>query len=144
MKSTPPKWADRFLQWYCHPDALEDIQGDLYELYYHRLVVEGKRAADWKFAWEVFRFFRFINIRNPLSKLTLKDMVKTKQSGFFEGEYTVTSQWNDMLFETRNKAYGAYVVRSDYSRNLLTGFFASMLLLVPIALLMFWVIISSY
>jgi putative ABC transport system permease protein len=29
----PPRWADRFLAWYCHTDYLEEIQGDLHELY---------------------------------------------------------------------------------------------------------------
>jgi len=28
---TPPKWADRFFEWYCNPDMQEEIQGDLYE-----------------------------------------------------------------------------------------------------------------
>src|SRR5687768_15461801 len=112
MKSQPPKWADRFLQWYCHADALEDIQGDLYELYYHRLLVEGKGKANVKFIWEVLRFFRWRNVRNPLSRLSLKDMISTaklSELNVWEGEYMVTSQWNDMLFENRNKQYGAYI-----------------------------------
>ncbi|MFZ6009055.1 MAG: permease prefix domain 2-containing transporter, partial [Bacteroidota bacterium] len=27
----PPKWAERFLTWYCRPELLEDLQGDLNE-----------------------------------------------------------------------------------------------------------------
>uniref|UniRef100_UPI00404930ED permease prefix domain 2-containing transporter n=1 Tax=Fulvivirga sp. TaxID=1931237 RepID=UPI00404930ED len=34
----PPKWADRFLSWYCNPDLLEEIQGDAYE----RRYISGK------------------------------------------------------------------------------------------------------
>ena len=33
MKRQPPLWADRFLVWFCRPDLLEDLQGDLYELF---------------------------------------------------------------------------------------------------------------
>lgn len=36
MKSklpTPPKWADRFLVWFCSEELLEEIQGDLHEAF---------------------------------------------------------------------------------------------------------------
>lgn len=58
---SPPRWADRFLEWYCRPDLLEEIQGDAHELY-HRKVKEKKWLADIQFIWNVFRFFRFKNI----------------------------------------------------------------------------------
>ncbi len=61
-KIAPPKWADRFLQWYCHPDLLEEIQGDAYELFY-RDFKENKRVARLKFMWNVLRFLRWKNIR---------------------------------------------------------------------------------
>ncbi len=66
MKISPPKWADHFLQWYCRPDLLEEIQGDAYELY-ERTVKKSKSKADFQFAWNVFRFFRFKNIRKRKS-----------------------------------------------------------------------------
>ncbi len=59
---TPPRWADRFLKWYCRPRLLEEIQGDAYELF-HRKAKESKRLADWLFVWNVFRFFKLKNIR---------------------------------------------------------------------------------
>lgn len=62
MKDMPPKWADRFLEWYCRPDLLEDIQGDTYELFY-RSVKTGRRKAKLHFIWNVFRYFRWRNIR---------------------------------------------------------------------------------
>jgi len=62
MKHAPPKWADKFLQWYCRADLLEEIQGDVYELYY-RTVSKSKRLADLQFVWNTFRFFRLKNIR---------------------------------------------------------------------------------
>jgi len=60
---TPPIWADRFLQWYCRTDVLEEIQGDAYELYYREAKV-SKRRADRKFVWNVIRFFRWRNIKS--------------------------------------------------------------------------------
>src|ERR1044071_8254841 len=63
MHIQPPKWADRFLTWYCNPDLLEEIQGDAHELYFDRLQREGKASADRKYIWDVIRFFRWGNIR---------------------------------------------------------------------------------
>ncbi len=33
MIARPPKWMDRILSWYCKQELLEDLQGDLWELY---------------------------------------------------------------------------------------------------------------
>lgn len=63
MNIQPPKWADRFLAWYCNPDLLEEIQGDTHELYFSRVSREGKWRADLKYVWDVIRFFRWSNIR---------------------------------------------------------------------------------
>lgn len=58
----PPKWANRFLEWYCNPSLLEGIQGDTYELFY-RNVKESKKKADLLFIWNVIRFFKWKNIK---------------------------------------------------------------------------------
>jgi putative ABC transport system permease protein len=58
----PPKWADRFLQWYCKPELLEEIQGDAYELFY-RTVAKHQRKASFQFIWNVLRFLRWKNIK---------------------------------------------------------------------------------
>lgn len=63
MNTQPPKWIDRFLRWYCNPDLLEEIQGDVHELYFERVKNEGERTADLKYAWDVLRFFRWSNIK---------------------------------------------------------------------------------
>ncbi len=61
-RKTPPQWADRFLEWYCRTDLLEEIQGDAYELFY-RTVDQNKRRARLQFIWNVLRFFRPRNFR---------------------------------------------------------------------------------
>ena len=41
-----------------------------------------------------------------------------------------SSNFNELLFENRNKNYGAYVIRKEYNENLIKSFFAAMLLLL--------------
>lgn len=60
----PPKWADRFLEWFCHPHLLEEIQGDAYELFERRCKKEGVQIARRRFTWDVLRSFRLSTIKN--------------------------------------------------------------------------------
>ncbi|MEQ8425543.1 MAG: permease prefix domain 2-containing transporter, partial [Cyclobacteriaceae bacterium] len=60
---SPPRWANRFLEWYCNPDLLEEVQGDAIELFEKRIKQEGKTRARLKFIWDVIRFFRWSNIK---------------------------------------------------------------------------------
>ena len=64
----PPKWAVRFLKWYCNPRFLEEIEGDVYELFDRRVAKEGLKMARFKFHWDVLRFFRWSNIKRSNSK----------------------------------------------------------------------------
>jgi putative ABC transport system permease protein len=71
---SPPRWADRFLQWYCKPELLETIQGDVYELFYRE---QDSSKARRRFIWNVFRFFRWKNInRSRTSSLNRFDMLQ--------------------------------------------------------------------
>lgn len=66
MKSNetyPPKWCDRFLEWYCDEPLLEEIQGDSLEIFHIRVEEEGVASAKRKYAWDVLRFFRWSNIK---------------------------------------------------------------------------------
>lgn len=63
MKASPPKWADRFLQWFCRKDLVEFVRGDLHELYEFRVDEDGKTKANLAFIWDVLRFFRPSNFR---------------------------------------------------------------------------------
>ncbi len=40
-KKTPPRLANRFLRWYCRPELLDEVAGDLYELFQRRVVDKG-------------------------------------------------------------------------------------------------------
>ncbi len=72
----PPQWAVRFLRWYCKPQFLEEIEGDIYELFDRRVETEGLKSARLKFNWDVFRFFRWSNIKRSNSN-------KMNQLGLF-------------------------------------------------------------
>ena len=63
-KIHPPRWADRFLEWYCRPELLEEIQGDIYELFHEKVNQDGNKAASRQFIWNVLRSFRISTVRS--------------------------------------------------------------------------------
>lgn len=63
MHDLPPKWMDRFLNWFCKPELVEEITGDMRELYFERMEIQGKRTAQAQYALDILRFFRRSNIR---------------------------------------------------------------------------------
>ncbi|MEM6768252.1 MAG: ABC transporter permease [Bacteroidota bacterium] len=55
---TPPRWLLTLFRWFCHPEYVEDIEGDLTERF-HLLVEEsGMRKAQFRFLWEILRLIR--------------------------------------------------------------------------------------
>lgn len=57
MKSNPPKRALNFLRWFCREDYIEEIEGDLTELF-EKEHCQDPRKAKRKFLWNVIRYFR--------------------------------------------------------------------------------------
>ncbi|HNP18693.1 MAG TPA: ABC transporter permease [Fulvivirga sp.] len=90
MKPQPPKWADRFLEWYCNPDLLEDLQGDLHEIFAEKIATGKARSARFYFVWCVLRSFRF-SVINRDSKLKNTTLMMTKNN--FKIAFRVL--WND-------------------------------------------------
>ncbi|MGA0560357.1 ABC transporter permease [Larkinella sp. VNQ87] len=60
MASTPqpPRWAERLLRWWGHPDTREEVQGDLLELYAHWVQTVGERKARWRYSLSVLKLLR--------------------------------------------------------------------------------------
>ncbi|MEM9076941.1 MAG: FtsX-like permease family protein [Bacteroidota bacterium] len=54
----PPKWALSFFRWYCQPDYLEDLEGDLRERFAKRTAEQGIKYAKRNFTLDVFLLFR--------------------------------------------------------------------------------------
>lgn len=61
----PPKWATKFLAWYCKPELLEDLQGDLNEFFYRHVKEKGIRKARLIYMIDVIKFLRLYTIRKP-------------------------------------------------------------------------------
>jgi len=62
-KIEPPHWATRFLQWYCAPDLLEEVEGDILEVFHAVALQKGAKKANWAFIAQVFRFFNYSTIK---------------------------------------------------------------------------------
>ncbi|MEO0331059.1 MAG: ABC transporter permease, partial [Bacteroidota bacterium] len=60
---SPPKQAHRFLRWFCREDYLEEIEGNLLELY-EQQYTESPKKAQKQFLWNVLRHFRPAFIRS--------------------------------------------------------------------------------
>lgn len=78
MNQQPPKYADRFLEWFCDPYLLEDLQGDLYEIYIQKST-RGKLKADILYWWMVIRSFRPSALRRN-HKLKKSGLMITKNN----------------------------------------------------------------
>ncbi|MBX2872110.1 MAG: ABC transporter permease [Saprospiraceae bacterium] len=61
----PPRWPIRFLRWFCRPDMLEDIEGDLMERYQMRISQQGLTQANRYFRKQVLLLFRPGIIKHP-------------------------------------------------------------------------------
>jgi putative ABC transport system permease protein len=60
---SPPKYPLRFLRWFCREDYLDEIEGDLIELFEKRCEKSPEKARR-RFVWDVVKSFRIRNIRS--------------------------------------------------------------------------------
>lgn len=97
MKHTPPRWASRFLSWFCDEALLEEIQGDLEEAYYHRYKRVGRQQANRLYIADVFSFFKpyafekysrakqFLPMFDNRFKIALRNILHHKRFTFING-----------------------------------------------------------
>jgi len=52
-QSHPPKWASRLLKWYAGRAHIEDLQGDLEEVYYDEVNCLSPLSAKFNYSWQV-------------------------------------------------------------------------------------------
>jgi putative ABC transport system permease protein len=71
LKPTPPHSAIKFLRWFCREDFIEEVEGDLIEIFEMEYEASPKKAKR-KFYWSVFKHFRpeFIKALKPHSNTT--------------------------------------------------------------------------
>ncbi len=86
----PPKFAERFLRWFCSEDVVETLHGDLQELYERRLKKSGKRIADLHFCFEV------LDVCRPFAWKRRTNLL-TNQRDMFKNNLKITfrSLWNN-------------------------------------------------
>ncbi len=65
--NNPPKFPLRFFRWFCRPDMVEDIEGDLVEQFHEYASHRGASRAKSKFLWQVMLLLR-PGIIKPLFK----------------------------------------------------------------------------
>src|SRR5262245_10052506 len=65
LPTTPPRWATRLLEWYCRPELVDDLQGDLNDFFERNLKSKGARRARLPYIVDVFKFIRLYTIRKP-------------------------------------------------------------------------------
>ncbi len=90
----PPTWSLKFFHWFCDPDCVEDIEGDLLERFDKRLHVN--KPARWLFVMDIIRLFRpgiikefkisqklntYGMYRNYL-KIGFRNLLRNKSNGF--------------------------------------------------------------
>ncbi len=61
----PPRWAQRFIEWYCKPQLAEDLLGDLLEYFERNVKSKGVFCAKLIYCIDAFKFFRPYTVRAP-------------------------------------------------------------------------------
>ena len=93
---SPPKWAEYFLSWYCKPQLLEDLQGDLNEYFHRNVKKKGVMRAKLIYIIDVLKFLRIYTIRKP-------EFINLLIHWIMLGSYMKTSSRNMV----RNKLFSA-------------------------------------
>lgn len=65
MKSLPPYWILFLLRKICHEDLLEAVEGDLIQLFNHRLAKLGKPFASLLLLFDILQFIQPFSFRTP-------------------------------------------------------------------------------
>lgn len=94
----PPRWATRFLEWYCRPSLYEDLQGDLLEYFERNREKGGIAYARLIFIIDVLKFFRLYTVQKP-------QILKRMNQFYIFGNYvktSVRSMARNRLFTTIN------------------------------------------
>ena len=74
----PPKWPLAFLRWFLKAEYLEEIEGDMEEVFQDLREELSPRAARLRYTWEVIRLLRpnlirHFSLNHPLNT---KDMIR--------------------------------------------------------------------
>src|SRR5687768_769437 len=90
---TPPKKALAFLRWFCREDYLDEIEGDLTEVFIKQHEI-SPRKAKWKFVWSVIKYLR------PEFIKSFKNSYQADSYGMYKSYFKIG--WRNLL---KNKGY---------------------------------------
>ncbi|MEM6378743.1 MAG: ABC transporter permease, partial [Bacteroidota bacterium] len=96
--TSPPEWLLKIFRWFCNPDFVEDIEGDLNERFVQWVELWGLNKAKRNFALEILLLFRpgiirpiklFSNIIHPIMlkqnfKIGFRNLIKNKTYSFIK------------------------------------------------------------
>jgi ABC-type antimicrobial peptide transport system permease subunit len=71
----PPEWAQRFLRWYCREQVLEDLEGDLNEVFEKNLKLRGGFKAKLIYSIDVIKFMRWYTIKKLRPATTMRELI---------------------------------------------------------------------
>ncbi|MEO9870771.1 ABC transporter permease [Ekhidna sp.] len=91
----PPKLADRLLEWFCDPYLLEDLQGDLYEVYEDKYQ-KSRKNADLIYWWLVIRSFRWSALKKN-QKFKNSGLMMTKNNFKIAGRVLWRDKFNSSI-----------------------------------------------
>ncbi|MFN8348348.1 MAG: ABC transporter permease [Spirosomataceae bacterium] len=57
-QNQPPRWVSTLLSWWADPNTLEEVEGDLLELYAYWVQTAGIRKANWYYALNALKLLR--------------------------------------------------------------------------------------
>jgi putative ABC transport system permease protein len=83
MKASPPNRALSFLRWFCREDYIEEIEGDLTEIFELHME-ESEKKAKRKFTWNVMKYFR------PAFIKSFKSSYSTNTAAMFRHNFLIT------------------------------------------------------
>ncbi len=71
----PPRWAQRLLSWYCRQEILEDLEGDLNEVFDRNCRAHGAFRAKLIYCVDVIKFCRPYTVKRPDSTTLMPNWV---------------------------------------------------------------------
>jgi putative ABC transport system permease protein len=81
---TPPRFAIRLLYWFCDPHRVEEIEGDLNELFQQRVELVGLRKARWRYVRDVVSLLRPSLIKRQDGRVFPKPAPTTMLRNYFK------------------------------------------------------------
>jgi putative ABC transport system permease protein len=135
MNTRPPRLPDKLLEWFCAPEVIETLQGDLHELYQQRLGRNPKWIADMLFFFDVIsacrpfafktEFRRTSSMFPHYVKMSIRSMARNKGYAWiniFGLSIAVTCCLLIMLYANDELTYDRFHPRaSDIYRLMATG-----------------------